>query len=118
MRQVVRYVCDYCSTEYPYPEHAAACNNRDILIATKVTAAKAEESKWQKIGHAVWHEYGGMKHAPRVDPKKFGAHSYAEEEERTSDCKYLCGCWMGSCSSGGPVNPFGACPKNPKGIDK
>jgi len=63
-------------------------------------------------GHDAWHEYTGRKTALIVDPDKFGAHNYGDEDG-TSDCEYGCGCWMGPCRSGGPVNPFGACPENP-----
>lgn len=44
---------------------------------------------------------------PRHGPHDFsdGAH----------DCRYGCGCWMGSFSSGGPagLDPNGECPQNP-----
>jgi hypothetical protein len=50
-----------------------------------------------------------------------GPHSYpgiSPEGEfmYTSDCAHKCGCWMGSCRSGGPdgVNPFGECPNAPE----
>lgn len=47
-----------------------------------------------------------------------GAHDYPgitdEKFERTIDCAFGCGCWMGSTRSGSPegVDPFGECPKH------
>lgn len=112
MRQVLRFVCDECSQEHPTPEMAKRCEERDRLNRKEREAAKAEEKAWQAQGHDVWHEYGGKKHAPKVDPNKFGGHDFGDDDG-TSDCKYKCGCWMGPAMSGGPVNPFGACPNNP-----
>ncbi len=112
MRQVVRFVCDECSQEHHSPESAKRCEERDRLNRKEREAAKAEEKKWQRKGHDVWPERGGMQHAPRVDPKKFGSHDYGHEDG-TSDCAHGCKCWMGPFASGGPVNPFGACPNNP-----
>lgn len=47
--------------------------------------------------------------------REYGKHKY-DAPGGTSDCKYGCGCWMGSARSGGPVglDPFGVCPGNPK----
>jgi len=56
----------------------------------------------------------GKRKASRVDPAKFGEHKYRGAPHYTSDCEYECGCWAGPHRSGGPVNPFGPCPKNPK----
>jgi hypothetical protein len=61
---------------------------------------------------SIWFEADGM-HTSNVDPKKFGHHKYADHDG-TSDCGYGCGCWMGPTRSGGEVDPFGACPNNPK----
>jgi len=58
-----------------------------------------------------WIENGKEQTCDLVDPDKFGEHDY--DEEGTSDCKHFCGCWAGPARSGGPVNPFGRCPKNP-----
>jgi hypothetical protein len=45
-------------------------------------------------------------------------HTYPgceSEQFFTSDCANGCGCWMGSCRSGGPdgVDQFGDCPNHP-----
>jgi hypothetical protein len=113
MRQVVRYICDVCSREHPTPEMAMHCEGQDRDYKLKREVAVALEKKWTDEGHDVWHEHGGIRHAPRVDPKKFGSHDYGKDH-KTSDCGHKCGCWMGPAASGGPVNPFGACPKNQK----
>ena len=64
--------------------------------------------------HDYWYECG-TKHAKYVDPVHFGPHRYTSVcYDGTSDCFHGCGCWMGPYRSGGPVNPFGACPNNPK----
>lgn len=55
----------------------------------------------------------GNRKSSRVDARKFGPHHYPDAPDGTSDCKYGCGCWAGPHNSGGPVDPFGACPKNP-----
>lgn len=46
-------------------------------------------------------------------PKEYGAHNYGPTG--MDQCRHGCGCWMGDCSSGGPLglDPFGACPGNP-----
>ena len=48
-------------------------------------------------------------------PKEYGEHKYSKGDGRI-ECKHGCGCWAGSATSGGPtgLDPFGACPKNPK----
>lgn len=89
-------------------------------IGTKV---KRLERKWAyqcgKVGIGVdeqpqegwskWIEDGEWFTAAIVSPDKYGAHSYAGG---IGFC--ACGCYMGSCASSGPVDPFGACPKNQK----
>lgn len=60
-----------------------------------------------------WPEMSGPKTAPLVDPEKFGPHHYPDYGS-SSSCVYGCGCWMGESRSSGPVNPHGACPKNPR----
>jgi len=53
-----------------------------------------------------------------VDPKKFGYHEYIHEITNASNlfhCKFGCGCWEEFSARGGPVNPWGPCPNNPKG---
>jgi hypothetical protein len=63
-------------------------------------------------GWSIWVESGEWFTAPTVDPQQFGAHAYAGEAfAKVRDCP--CGCWMLASSSGGPVDPFGACPLNP-----
>lgn len=64
--------------------------------------------------YSMWVQDGKWFAAPTVDPEKFGAHDYAigGYERGKRDCR--CGCWMGDCRSSGPVDPFGACPANPK----
>jgi len=45
----------------------------------------------------------------------YGKHKYSDPVNGRSDCKYGCGCWVGSFSSDGPlgVDIFGLCPNNP-----
>lgn len=60
----------------------------------------------------------GVKKESYVSRRRFGEHYYPGCHDSagfyTSNCKFGCGCWMGSFRSGGPVDPFGPCPKNPK----
>lgn len=64
----------------------------------------------------------GQRKKSRVDARKFGLHDYPgapkplDGECWTSDCKHGCGCWTGPHNSGGPVDPFGPCPNNPRNI--
>ncbi len=46
--------------------------------------------------------------------KKYGEHKY-REDDGMGECQFGCGCFMGSCHSGGPLglDPFGKCPNNP-----
>ena len=117
MKKVTKYVCGICHKEYLIEQQAFNCENSLAHKEEKKRREKenAEIKKWQDQGHDVWYEYSGMKHAKTVDQTKFGPHKYADHDG-TSDCQYGCGCWMGPSRSGGPVNPFGACPKNPKSI--
>jgi hypothetical protein len=87
---------------------------RQCDFQVEPSVEKLTEKQWIEKGHAVWHEYEGMQHAPVVDKNKFGSHEWIGPEDATSDCKYGCGCWMGPSRSGGPVNPWGACPNNRK----
>ena len=70
----------------------------------------------EKIGKgwSKWIENGIAYKAKTVNPKKFNGHAYDNGgfEQGIRDCS--CGCYMGGFSSGGPVDPFGACPNNPK----
>lgn len=65
-------------------------------------------------GYARWVENGVWYQAPVVDPQKYGGHDYDNGgfDRGIRDC--ACGCRMDLSSSGGPVDPFGACPMNPK----
>lgn len=110
--QVTKYVCEVCGKEFSNPEAAKEHEERCKAIEKERRKREAEEKKWIKKGHSIWHEDGVMKHAPRVNPKKFGPHSY--DPGGTSNCFHGCGCWMGAWRSGGKVDPFGACPNNPK----
>lgn len=76
-------------------------------------SGKHDPEKEVKPGFAWWIESGVYYQAPKVDPEKFGSHAYdgGGYERGIRDCP--CGCYMLSCSSGGPVDPFGACPENP-----
>ena len=113
MRRVQRFICDECKREHPTWDMAERCEERDRKYKKETLERIAEEEKWQKEGHAVWRENGDVHHAPEVDKNIYGPHDY-EKERGTSDCRYLCGCWMGEARSGGPVDPFGSCPKNRK----
>ena len=62
-------------------------------------------------GLAYWIENGTVCTCTPVDGTLFGSHHYTMDG--TSDCAHGCGCWMGGFASGGPVDPFGACPRNP-----
>ena len=90
-------------------------------LAIKILEKK-EESKPQFIieiyemeeGELSWVENGKFK-TSKVDPEKYGSHCYPGAPDLTSDCEYECGCWAGPFRSGGPVSPWGPCPKNLKG---
>ncbi len=64
---------------------------------------------------AEWVEDGNKRTAPAVDPEKFGDHDYGENPYSTDDCRHGCGCWAGESRSGGPIDPWGPCPNNPRG---
>lgn len=97
--------------------------NEQEMEATLVKARKIEQDEKPPPappkrpegvpeGHDWWHE-SGVKHAPKVDPSRYGSHNYPGAPDHTSDCSHGCGCWMGPARSGGPVNPHGRCPNNP-----
>ena len=72
-----------------------------------------DEGPKPEPGFAVWCEYTtGWRTAPIVDPDKFGPHTFDGPLGVIGTCS--CGAWMSSSYSGGPVDPFGACPNNPK----
>lgn len=64
-------------------------------------------------GFSVWIENGEWFTAPTIDDSKFGGHAYdgSGYDIGIRDCQ--CGCYMGSSSSSGPVDPGGPCPMNP-----
>ena len=112
MKKVARYQCEICLKLYGTEKQALDCENSIEHKETIRAKEKAERQKWIDEGHDVWYE-NGMKHAPSVDKDKFGGHNYLNMDG-TSDCQHKCGCWMGPSRSGGKVNPFGACPNNPR----
>ena len=113
MKRVVRYLCEFCGREYPTETAASSCEKKERKNAkTRLRESKAHERELRRQNLAEWVEDGVHKTAPRVDPKVYGSHKY--EEDGTSDCAYGCGCWMGPARSGGPIDPFGPCPCNPK----
>lgn len=112
MRRVQRFVCDECKREHPTIELAERCEGDDRTRKKEQAARIKEEEAWQEQGHDIWRENGVLNHAKRVDPDKYGSHDYGHKDG-TSDCNYHCGCWMGPAHSGGPIDPFGACPENP-----
>jgi hypothetical protein len=112
MKRIIKYICEKCNREYLSPIDAELCEKRDKELHEEHQKRVGEENEWIEKGHDIWYENSGMKHAPIVDKYKFGDHDYGYGYG-TSDCKYGCGCWMGPTRSGGPVNPFGKCPKNP-----
>jgi hypothetical protein len=61
---------------------------------------------------SYWVEDGHYYKAMAVHASSNGPHDF--DSDGTSDCKKGCGCWMGPARSGGPVDPFGPCPRNPK----
>lgn len=67
-----------------------------------------------KRGWSVWIESGVWFTAPTVNPRKFGRHDWENGmwEKGVRNCR--CGCYMGSYSSAGPVDPSGACPAKPR----
>ena len=113
MKKVTKYICEICLSEYANSLFADTCEFQCREFKEKRETELAEIKKWREKGEDTWYENGNIHHAPKVDPDKFGAHKYASDW-RTSDCEYGCGCWMGECRSGGKINPFGACPNNPK----
>lgn len=71
-----------------------------------------------KKGWSVWIENAIYYTAKTVNNKKFGCHDYNRPDpysSGTGSCR--CGCYMGSCNSSGDVDPFGACPLNPIGVN-
>lgn len=82
-------------------------------MKTKIGDSGTYPNPVVEAGWSLWIENGVWFTAPSVDSDKFGGHDYDNGgyERGIRDCR--CGCWMGSACSGGPVDPFGACPKNP-----
>lgn len=83
---------------------------------TKTSLGTSHDIAWPTPapGMSVWIENGEWFTASTVDPKTHGTHAYDEGgyEKGIHDC--TCGCYMMSSSSGGPVDPAGACPDNPR----
>lgn len=73
-----------------------------------------DPEKAVKKGYSWWIENGVYFQAPKVNGKLFKGHDYSGGfwDRGIRDCK--CGCFMLSSSSGGPVDPFGPCPLNPR----
>lgn len=98
-------------------QKAGALIAAEIDRLLRLECADRGEQQWAalaeaaRLGRASWIEDGVVKDAPPVDGRLFGRHWY--DDEGTSDCKHGCGCWAGPYRSGGPVHPFGPCPKNP-----
>ncbi len=56
---------------------------------------------------------------PHKKYNEYGPHNYSKDNEldrQYKRCIFGCGCWIGPSRSGGPpgLDPFGACPNNPK----
>lgn len=87
------------------------------LFDLKKTVGKSSEVRnpEPESGFEVWIENGVWYTAPKIDPAKFGGHAYAGGGYSRGVRECPCGCYMGSSSSSGPVDPFGACPFNPIG---
>ena len=123
IKMITRYECE-CGLEFRTEQKAIDCESSEghktrletLEYAKNIRKERqAEVKKWEDQGHSIWYE-DGMQHAPKVDSDKFGSHDYPNHDG-TSDCGYGCGCWMGPSRSGGKVDPFGACPNNPKPND-
>lgn len=82
-------------------------------MKTKIGDSGTYRNPEPSPGFSIWIENGVYFTAPTVDSGKFGGHDYDNGgyARGIRDCR--CGCWMVSAASGGPVDPFGACPKNP-----
>jgi len=91
----------------PKPKDKMKSNKYGAEVLGPSDKFKREDAK---PGYSVWIEYGIYYQAPTVDPNKFGPHDY-EIGYGTGTCE--CGCYMGSSSSSGDCDPFGACPENP-----
>ena len=81
----------------------------------KVACGDGRSTPKAKRGYSLWMESGTWYTAPKVSHRLFGPHAYDVQgayNAGTRDCP--CGCFMLSYSSGGPVDPRGPCPKNPR----
>jgi hypothetical protein len=83
----------------------------ELLQKTKIgdSGSIKDPDPHTEAGWTNWIENGVWYKAPTVDSEKFGRHDYGNG---TGSCK--CGCYAGGYSSSGPVDPWGACPLNPK----
>ena len=102
--------CKYCNCDrFEEKGHESQIEPK---FSKELLAQMAEMQRWRDAGYDVWIENSIIKHTPAIDKDKYGPHIYADDG--TSDCELKCGCWMGASRSGGPVDPFGPCPNNPK----
>jgi hypothetical protein len=85
---------------------ALLCFARQYLLRLGI----AQEPLAQYVLHLLNEEVRSLM-PDEIDAVRYGAHAYTLDG--TSDCAHGCGCWMGPYRSGGPVDPFGPCPKNP-----
>lgn len=82
-------------------------------MKTEIGSSSEHKDPKPKRGWSLWIENGVWFTSPKVSPRSFGKHDYnGGYRKGIRDCR--CGCFMLSSSSGGPVDPFGACPKNSK----
>lgn len=85
-----------------------------MYMKTEIGTSDKFPSPKAKRGWSIWIENGVLFTAPTVSSRKFGGHSYSNGGYDMGIHHCSCGCYMGSSSSSGPVDPFGACPDNPK----
>ena len=101
MKEITAYQCETCGR----------------VIVLKEAAQNHEEAcRWERLGHAIWYENDGLHHSAKVPSELFGPHEY--DRPGTPYCRHGCGCWVGDARSGGSVDPFGPCPRNPKMADE
>jgi hypothetical protein len=84
--------------------------SKAILPPGKVRIGGTESNPIVPEGFTIWSEHGIWYMAPIVDKEHYGEHDYVSRN--VSQCR--CGCWMKPFTSGGPCDPFGPCPRNPK----
>jgi hypothetical protein len=84
------------------------------IMKTEIGSSAVHRNPKPKRGWSLWIEDGVWYTAPKISPRKFGKHAYFISKIRTGIRKCPCGCFMTRSDSGGPVDPFGACPMNPR----